>query len=216
MKITKELVKQIIKEELESALEEQTSFVQAGDAAKKRRDREMEAPSAVAQFLKKQGGVNVATDMLAKAAGELEKAGETQTMDFSDEPMNIVAAKPRNTSAIKAVQKQLGVKADGIIGPKTVAAYNMKIKPKKPMTVPALKNIMRREPKNAAEMIASMLARRGATQAVATAAGPKSGGFLSPEDEQALKDLENLDLGLEEQEESKKDLVKESFERFLK
>lgn len=195
MKLTKDYLKEVIKEELEKALEEQTSFTQAGDAAKKRRDREMEGPGGVAQFLKKQGGVNVATDMLAKAAGELEKAGKTQTMDFSDEPMNIVAAKP-STDAIKMVQKKLGVTADGIIGPKTVAAYNNIVKPSKPITVPQLRKLML-APESGA-MIASMLGRKAPASAVATGAGPKSGG-LSPEDEKALKDLEGLKLDLEEQ-----------------
>jgi len=195
MKLTKDYLKEVITEELEKALEEQTSFVQAGDEAARRRAKDMEASGAVAQFLKKQGGVNVATDMLAKAAGELDKAAKTQTIDFSDEPMKIVAAKP-NTGAIKMVQKKLGVAADGIIGPKTVAAYNNMIKPTKPITVPQLRKLMRHPDSGA--MIASMLGRKAPAQAMATTAGPKSGG-LSPEDEQALEDIQNLDLGLEEQ-----------------
>ena len=215
MKINKELVKQIIKEELESALEEQTSFSQAGRDAARKKAKEMEGPGAVAKFLdKKSGGVNVATDMLAKAAGELEKAGETKSV--------AKAAKPRNTSAIKAVQKQLGVKADGLIGPKTVAAYNMKIKPSDPMTIPVLKNIMRREPTATAELVGSMLARRGAAQAVATAAGPKSAG-LSPDDQKEVdaelkKAFDPIEKALEDAEEEFKPLmpIKESFERFLK
>ena len=198
MKLTKDYLKEVIKEELEKALEEQTSFADAGKAAAEKRAKEMEAPGAVAQFLKKQGGVNVATDMLAKAAGELEKAGKTQTMDFSDEPMNIVAAKP-NTDAIKMVQKKLGVTADGIIGPKTVAAYNNIVKPSKPITVPQLRKLML-APESGA-MIASMLGRKAPASAVATGAGPKS-DKMAPEYKQALKDLEDLgklDLGLEEQ-----------------
>jgi len=118
MKLTKDYLKEVIKEELEKSLEEQ-------------------------------GGVNVATDMLAKAA---------------DEPMN--------TDAIKMVQKKLGVTADGIIGPKTVAAYNMKIKPKKPMTVPELRKLMRHPDSGA--MIASMLGRKAPASAIATPEGPES------------------------------------------
>ena len=93
------------------------------------------------------------------------------------------------------VQKKLGVTADGIIGPKTVAAYNNIVKPSKPITVPQLRKLML-APESGA-MIASMLGRKAPASAVATVAGPASG--LSREDEEALKGLEGLKLDLEEQ-----------------
>tara|TARA_R100000908_G_C3734376_1_gene132747 strand:+ start:476 stop:1153 length:678 start_codon:yes stop_codon:yes gene_type:complete len=141
MKINKSQLLKIINEEVKKILQEAdtSSFVAAGDEAARRREREME-DDPVGDFLGKTGGVDVATDMLAKAAGELEKAGKTQTMDFSDKPMDIVAKKPRKkrrgSRIVKRMQKALmdagydvgPAGNDGLPGKATLAAYNEMMK----------------------------------------------------------------------------------------
>ena len=139
MKITKTLLKQIIKEEVSAALKEQTSFVQAGDRAAARRAREMEGPSAAGEFLAKQGGLKTATDMVSTAAAELGRAGREddeieakfaaadQSMEF--EPEDIVVTKPkakRGSDSVRKLQKAVGASPDGIAGPQTYGRFMKK------------------------------------------------------------------------------------------
>lgn len=209
MKLTKDYLKEVIKEELEKALEEQTSFAQAGKAAAEKRAKEMEGPGAVAQFLKKQGAAKAAP----KDAFASVTAATTAATNFADqraaaatkaqEPIDLgtqtIRARRPNRQVVQ-LQKALGVKRDGIIGPKTVAAYNARVKPDKPMTVQTLKSLMRK-PNMIAGLIGGIPPGKAPASAVATGAGPKL-DKMAPEYKQALedlKDLEKLDLGLEEQ-----------------
>ena len=128
MKINKSQLIEIINEEVKKALQEvdTSSFVSAGEEAAARREREMD-PDPVAAFLSKVGGIDVATDMLAKAAGELEKAAE--------EP--VAAAEPgkkkrRGSRIVKRMQRAMmdagydvgPAGDDGVPGKDTLAAYN--------------------------------------------------------------------------------------------
>ena len=93
MKITKALLKQIIQEEVQKVISEQTSFTQAGDAAAAKRAREMEGPGAIEKFL----------------ARDVDAADADAVMDFSDEPMDIVADVPSidlGTQTIKPRKKK--------------------------------------------------------------------------------------------------------------
>lgn len=93
MKITKALLKQIIQEEVQKVISEQTSFTQAGDAAAAKRAREMEGPGAIEKFLAK----------------DVDAADADAVMDFSDEPMDIVADVPSidlGTQTIKPRKKK--------------------------------------------------------------------------------------------------------------
>ena len=93
MKITKALLKQIIQEEVQKVISEQTSFTQAGDAAAAKRAREMEGPGAIQKFLAK----------------DVDAADADAVMDFSDEPMDIVADVPSidlGTQTIKPRKKK--------------------------------------------------------------------------------------------------------------
>ena len=127
MKITKALLKQIIQEEVQKVISEQTSFTQAGDAAAAKRAREMEGPGAIEKFL----------------ARDVDAADADAVMDFSDEPMDIVADVPsidlgtqtikprkkksrRGSNAVKQLQKAVGARQDGIPGPKTYGRFMKK------------------------------------------------------------------------------------------
>ena len=152
MKINKSQLIEIINEEVKNALQEidTSSFVAAGEEAAARREREMD-PDPVAAYLAKTGGVDVATDMLAKAAGELEKAAE--------EP--VAAPKPgkkkkrRGSRIVKRMQQALERAGydvgpagdDGVPGEDTLAAYNEMMRDLDPdhedLNLRDLKNILK-------------------------------------------------------------------------
>ena len=132
MKINKSQLIEIINEEVKNALQEidTSSFVAAGEEAAARREREM-ADDPVAAYLAKTGGVDVATDMLAKAAAELEKAGEEPAVAAAP-----AKKKRRGSRVVMKMQKALmdagydvgPTGADGLPGRKTLAAYNEMMK----------------------------------------------------------------------------------------
>lgn len=130
MKITKALLKQIIQEEVQKVISEQTSFVQAGEKAAAKRAREMEGPSAAGEFLAKQGGAATAADMALAAMGDvagddIDFASADQTMVF--EPEDVVAKKPRRGSNdVRQLQKAVGARQDGVPGPKTYGRFMKK------------------------------------------------------------------------------------------
>ena len=132
MKINKSQLIEIINEEVKKALQEidTSSFVAAGEEAAARREREMD-PDPVAAYLAKTGGVDVATDMLDKIAGEVgDLAAKTA------EKAAKKAIRRRGSRVVKKMQKALmdagydlgPAGADGMPGPKTLAAYNEMMK----------------------------------------------------------------------------------------
>lgn len=199
MKLTKDFLKKVIKEEVEKVIEEQSTSKDAFASVK---------------------GL---ADKMVAATGANDIDLGTQT---------IRARRPRRPNKqIVKLQKTLGVKGDGIIGPKTVAAYNRVVKPTNPITIPQLKKLMK-APESSAMIVsaASELARKAAAtvapaaQAVATGAGPKSDKKASapekiaPEYEKAIQDLENLgDLEDSDYFEDSDDIknLEEQFKKFL-
>ncbi len=133
MKINKSQLIEIINEEVKNALQEidTSSFVAAGEEAAARREREME-DDPVAAYLAKTGGVDVATDMLAKAAAELEKAGEEPAVAAAPAKKK----KRRGSRIVKRMQRAMmdagydvgPAGDDGVPGKDTLAAYNEMMK----------------------------------------------------------------------------------------
>jgi len=205
MKITKEQLKNIISEELKSVLEEQTIMAKAGEEAARRKEvarrmaargkeiADLEARLAAAKAAPKDAFASV-TDLAGKLAAA---TGEQEPIDLGTQT---IRARRPNRQVVQ-LQKALGVRADGIIGPKTVAAYNARVKPDKPITVQTLKSLMR-NPNMVAGLIGSIPPGKAPARAVAAPKG-KARPQLSAKDraeiEAGLKGLEDLDLGLEEQ-----------------
>ena len=128
MKLIKETLRKMIQEEIDKQLEEQNSFVQAGDKAARKRAKSMQSPSAVEKFISEPGGLETASDMVSTAAAEFDKVKGKET------PMKIKGK--RGNPLLMKVQQQLirlgafdfnsmePIKADGMAGPITATALS--------------------------------------------------------------------------------------------
>lgn len=253
MKFKKEALRKIIQEELQAVLSEQNSSTALDanlindypQVRKKAQQKGLALIDKLAslgalnqdqgnRFRREINNSQTSGTYLLSLIKDLES--EANKYELSDEIPSDIASKKqldkiarsqmraaRLNRQVVQLQKALGVRADGIIGPKTVAAYNARVKPDKPITVQTLKSLMRK-PNMIASLIGGMAPGKAPAMAVAAPKG-KARPQLSAKDraeiEAGLKDLEGLDTTLEDEMLKLADELGESkqydqFKRFLK